>query len=230
MAPALTVLLRIVRILGMSLALGLTAPLSLGCAQVSQLLATFETAAPHLEARGPGTVFGSIECAAVDALIYAYLQTQTARDARVRAGTIYATGEGYSYDEPVVAAPLLPAKASYALKGRDVARFHIYPRVKNRDVNRRSEAPSKTDHRSVRFGDPLHRSLFILHPSLVIREYRGQDAEPVVVANLRRPARSQTVASARPTRVPGTCNQAKLSGGGLPAIPAERAGPRRDAV
>jgi hypothetical protein len=39
--------------------------------------------------------------------------------------------------------------------------------------------------------DPLHRPLFILHPSLVIREYRGRgdEAVAVAVADLRRPKR-----------------------------------------
>jgi hypothetical protein len=37
--------------------------------------------------------------------------------------------------------------------------------------------------------DPLHRPLFILHPSLVIREYRGRDDAVVAVADLRRPNR-----------------------------------------
>jgi hypothetical protein len=37
--------------------------------------------------------------------------------------------------------------------------------------------------------DPLHRPLFILHPSLVIREYRGRDDEALAVADLRHPQR-----------------------------------------
>jgi len=184
-------------ILRVSLALTPTALMGIGCAPVPQLLAALRPEPSHLEAQGPGTVFGSIECAAVDALIYAYLQTQTARDARVRGGTIYSTGEGYTYDEPIVAGPLLPGKISYALEPRDVARFHTYPRVKNRDLNRRSEVPSRVDRRSVRFLDPLRRPIYILHPSLAIRAYRGEDHELIEVANLRSPARPRTVTGAR---------------------------------
>ncbi len=221
-----------VRIRGLSPALALTALLGAGCAPVAQLLAAFETAPPrHLEAQGPGTVFGSIECAAVDALIYAHLQIQTARDARVRGGTIYRTGAGYTYDEPVVAGPLLPEQISYVLTPRDVARFHLYPRVGNHAENRRSEVPWRSDRRSVRFVDPLHRPIYILHPSLAIRVYRGKDHELVEVANLRRPVQPQTLASAGPTRVPGMCHQAAVSiaeaRGGQPAqsqLPIRRNG------
>ncbi|MBW2541762.1 MAG: hypothetical protein JRF15_06695 [Deltaproteobacteria bacterium] len=42
--------------------------------------------------------------------------------------------------------------------------------------------------------DPLHRPLFILHPSLVIREYRGEDAEVLNVADLRHPKMAILVA------------------------------------
>jgi hypothetical protein len=37
--------------------------------------------------------------------------------------------------------------------------------------------------------DPLHRSLYVLHPSLAIRAYRGAESEVVEVASLRGPAR-----------------------------------------
>jgi hypothetical protein len=179
----------------------LTALLGLGCASWPQLLATLQRTPSHLEARGPGTLFGSIECAAVDALIYAYLQTQTSRDDRMRGGTIYKAGGGYSYGEIVVAGPLLPDRISYALKPRDVARFHVYARAGGHHAKLTSERPTRSDRRSVRFGDPLHRPLYILHPSLVIREYRGEDPKPVEVASLRRPLEPQRIASALPTRV-----------------------------
>jgi hypothetical protein len=62
----------------------------------------------------------------------------------------------------------------------------MYPRVtiKNQRASR-SERVSRADRRSVNFTDPLHRPLFILHPSLKIREYRGGKYETVEVADLR---------------------------------------------
>ncbi len=141
-----------------------------------------------LAAWGPETVFPSIEAAAVDALIYAYLQASNEHDVeRMRAGTIYSVDTGYSYGEIHVASSLLPYRIAYPLKPQDVARFHMYPFATGYDVNRENERASQADRRSVAVTDPLHRPLFILHPSLVIREYRGWDAETVEVADLRHP-------------------------------------------
>lgn len=160
-----------------------------GCARMGNFLAAFD-ARPHLEAWGPGTVFPNIESAAVDALIYTYLQACNEHDMeRMRAGTIYAVGAGYSYGEIHVASSLLEYRITYPLKRRDVARFHMYPLASDRDVNRRNERATQADRRSVTATDPLHRPLFILHPSLVIRKYRDRDDEVVAVADLRRPKR-----------------------------------------
>jgi hypothetical protein len=172
--------------MGLSLVVALTTS---GCAQMGQLLADLDTR-PKLEAWGPGTVFPSIEAAAVDALIYTYLQARNAHDTeRMRAGTIYSVDAGYSYAEIHVARNQLEYRVAYPLKQRDVARFHMYPLASDRDVLRTNERATQGDRRSVAVTDPLHRPLFILHPSLVIREYRGRDDEVVAVADLRRPKR-----------------------------------------
>lgn len=161
---------------------------TVGCTHMGHFMAALDTK-PQLEAWGPGTVFPSIEAAAVDALIYTYLQASNERDMeRMRAGTIYRADEGYSYGEIHVADILLEYRIAYPLKQQDVARFHMYPLAINHDVNRRNERATQTDRRSVSVTDPQHRPLFILHPSLVIREYRGADAEAVEVADLRHPA------------------------------------------
>jgi hypothetical protein len=80
------------------------------------------------------------------------------------------------------------------LKTRDVARFVVYYRTGRRSVDRANERPSKGDRRSVRFVDPLHRPLYILHPSLMIRVYRGEEGELVDVADLRHREQGQLVA------------------------------------
>jgi hypothetical protein len=51
--------------------------------------------------------------------------------------------------------------------------------------NRAIERPSRVDRRSVDFVDPLHRPLYVLHPSLAIRVYRGENSERADIANLR---------------------------------------------
>ncbi len=192
----------------------LAALVSLGCAQLPQApplavtrfdapalavtrfdtpalaVTRFDGADSGLTAQGPETVFPSIEAAAVDALTYAYLSAQAARDSqRMRGGAIYATPGGYSYAEIHVAGPLSAHRVSYTLQPGDVARFVTYPPDGNRDVDRVNERPSRVDRRAVSFTDPLHRPLYILHPSLVIREYRGEDHELAEVADLHRPSR-----------------------------------------
>jgi hypothetical protein len=180
-----------IRLMGLSLFVALA---TTACAQMGHLLADLD-AKPQLEAGGPGTVFPSVEAAAVDALIYTYLQAKSEHDMeRMRAGTIYSVDTGYSYGEIHVARNMLEHRIAYPLKPQDVARFHMYPVAINRDVNRGNEQASQTDRRSVAVADPLHRPLFILHPSLVIREYRGRDDEVVAVADLRRPKRVLLIA------------------------------------
>ena len=175
-----------IRVIGLSLIAALATS---GCAQMGHFLAALDTK-PRLEAWGPETVFPSIEAAAVDALIYTYLQARNDQDMqRMRAGTIYSVATGYSYGEIHVARNLLEHRIAYPLKKQDVARFHMYPVDINLEVNSGNERASQADRRSVAVTDPLHRPLFILHPSLVIREYRGRDDEVVAVADLRRPKR-----------------------------------------
>jgi hypothetical protein len=174
--------------------LALTALLGLGCAQLPQLPSDFVAAlkSPPLEldARGPGSVFDSVEAAAVDALKFCYLQARETGDMeRMRAGTIERAGAGYTYSEIHVANPRAQRRIEYVFAPQDVARFHVYPPHTDRDVNRISERLSPKDRRSVSVIDPLHRPLYVLHPSLEIRAYLGVDREVVEVASLRGPAR-----------------------------------------
>jgi hypothetical protein len=140
-----------------------------------------------LHARGPGALFTSVEAAAVDALTYAYLQAYKERDtARIRGGTIYPVGRHYSYGEIQLGKPLTPQRISYRFGPHEVARFHVYPRVRDVLANRANERISRVDRRSVSTIDPLHRPLYVLHPSLAIRAYRGGDSQRAEVANLRK--------------------------------------------
>jgi hypothetical protein len=188
------------RIISVSLALIVNALLGMGCAQ-PQLLAAGKTEPVQLEARGPGTVFASIETAALDALTYAYLQARAASfrgsTELMRGGTIYATPGGYSYGEIHVASPRSVHRIWYTLKPQDVARFHVYPRHTSFRINRFNERPTREDRRSVSVIDPLHRPIYFLHPSLMIREYRGEDHGLREVANLQHPTRTQIFAKRR---------------------------------
>ena len=144
-----------------------------------------------LHARGPGALFTSVEAAAVDALTYAYLQARESRNTeRIRGGTIYPVGDRYSYAGIQLANPLTPHRISYRFGPHEVARFHAYPVYRDLHVNRANERLSRVDRRSVSVIDPLHRPLYVLHPSLRIRAYRGEDSQRVEVTDLRRPERA----------------------------------------
>ena len=146
-------------------------------------------------ARGPGALFASVEAAAIDALTYAYLQARESRDtARIRGGTIYPVGSHYSYGEIQLANPLTPHRISYRFGPREVARFHAYPLLRDVRTNRANERISRRDRRSVSVIDPLHRPLYILHPSLAIRAYCGDGSQGVEVADLRRQERASLLA------------------------------------
>jgi hypothetical protein len=108
----------------------------------------------------------------------------------MRAGTIERSGAGYTYTDIHVARPLAERRIEYVFAAQDVARIHLYPQHTDHDVNRVSERLSNKDRRSVSVIDPLHRSLYVLHPSMAIRSYSGADSEVVEVASLRRPARA----------------------------------------
>jgi hypothetical protein len=168
----------------------MTILLGIGCAQGPWQSVSFGTRAPaQLEARGPGAVFASIDEAAIDALVYAYLQAVATRGTeRMRGGTIHQTNAGYRYDGFHTAGPLDPGRISFSLKARDVARFLIYPRVGNHEANRANETISRADRRIVDVVDPLHRPVYVLHPSLVIRAYRGNRQPSRPLADLRCPS------------------------------------------
>lgn len=174
--------------------LALAVLLGLGCAQSSQYPSdvggALDTAPFELKARGPGAVFDSVDAAAIDALTFCHLQAkQTGDTERMRAGTIQRSGSGYTYGEIHVANPLDQRRIEYLFAPEDVARFHVYPPHTDHDINRSSERLSTKDRRSVSVIDPLHRTLYVLHPSLAIRAYRGVESKAVELASLRGPAR-----------------------------------------
>jgi hypothetical protein len=166
----------------------------------AQAESTLVASDPSIAARGPGTLFTSIDAAVIDALTYGYLQARRECSLSVmRGGTIYPVGDHhFSYGEAHRAKESSLHKISYILKPADVARYHAYPVSSKILVNRMNEKPSQKDLRSVEAIDPLHRPLFILHPSLEIRKYAGADAQSMEVGSLR--------ASKPKTLIAGRCS------------------------
>jgi hypothetical protein len=182
----------------LALLLTTTAMLGLACAPLQRAadgLSALRSAPIELNAMGPGVVFPTAEAAAIDALTWSYREARDARDTgRLRAGTIHRVGNGFSYGEIHQAGSWNLAAVSYKLKPQDAARFHVYPQGSDFVVNHVNERPSSSDRRSVNVVDPLHRPLYILHPSLVIREYRGEEHGLLEVANLRHPDAAPRIA------------------------------------
>jgi len=184
-----------------------------------------EFAPLQLSARGPGALFASIDAAAIDALTYAYLQARAGCEPELMSGgTIHAVADGtYSYSEVHRAKRSKPREIDYILKPQDVARFHLYPASRDDRLNRINERPSPVDRRSVSVVDPLHRPLYILHPSLAIRAYRGEQADLVAVASLHSPV--------QPKRFAGKCSSPKpslaASSSGDRVAGTPESGPRR---
>ncbi len=125
------------------------------------------------EPAGPGTVFVTVEDAAVDALAHAYRKASR-RQQRQRAwgGTVYRVEHGYSYEVPRAGFPDDPDSVQIALRDRDVAYFTTYPKGTPRE-NELNESHSERDRRNVDEADPRHRPSFILTPSLQVKVYAG---------------------------------------------------------
>ena len=164
----------VVAILGIGFGLGcaLTGPHSSG--QIAFLPA------------GPGTVFDTVEDAAIDGLAHAYLLSKAdGNSGLMYGGTIRPEKAGFTYDPLVSATPENPTALRTTLRRADVARFHVYPRTAVSQVNRRNERVSRFDRVTVDRRDPVHRPLFVLTPRLSVMVYRGKALPSTSIASLR---------------------------------------------
>ena len=158
----------------------LTLTFAVGCASTQ----------PHATGnpvQGPGTLFSTIQEAAVDGL--AWSMRDARRDAhtpRLRIGVVRKVEGGYTYDEPGVAPRSRPTRLEYKLGQDAVAHFQHYPTRERGHSARVFESHTAYQRSVVDEIDPLHRPSFLLTPSLRVVEYRGGTTEPVV-ARLNRP-------------------------------------------
>lgn len=168
--------------------------LGLGCATHSG-----DRAGVTYEPSGPGTIFPTIEMAAVDGLAYGYKSGLEENNAELsRGGTIVRVHGGYTYGDLVVASPLAPMQIRYKLGSRDVAHFRVYPRTTNSTQNLRNERISRTDRNIVDDRDPGHRPFFVLTPKLMVRAYRGDVVGTESIADLGASGWSESLAASQP--------------------------------
>ena len=160
------------------LAIGLL--LGLAVSPAAALSRSASTVSPV--ALGPGTVFATIEEAAFDALRFASLEKAPRYRGRMRAGTIFRVGDGFSYRKPAHSrgtvwssvAPVVRFKYAEA----DVASYVVHPRSGRASIDRANEGLRSALSRRIENSDPSGRSLFLLTPKLrVIRYAPGEKAE-----------------------------------------------------
>lgn len=162
------------RVLMSSICVGM-AFVGLGCANGALRLS--QGPSSIMEPAGPGTVFATIDEAAVDGLAYSYHKaTQLDGGQSALGGTVYRVAHGYSYEVPRVVPQPDPDRVQIVLNPRDVAHFATYPKGSLVE-NRMNESHSHHDRRNVDKLDPLHRPAFILTPSLDVKSYMGTRSE-----------------------------------------------------
>ena len=183
---------------------------SLSLASLS-LLACLALSLPALAAeemtvtpQGPGTVFGTVEAAAVDGLAYAHAEQMKSRNKRLsRGGAVVPVEGGFTYGSLDVASADAPDMVPLRLPESALAHFHTYPAQKS-SVDRRNESHSKADRLVVDYGDSKHRPSFVLTPSLRVVAYRGRAAtkrvgskmSEMMLADLTESRDTQRIASA----------------------------------
>lgn len=165
--------------------------------------ASLESSTRHqvaIEPHGPGAIFTNMEDAVVDAMAFSVIEARrTGMSDRMHGGVITRVSGGFTYDDPIVAESWKPLDLRYTITGRDVARFHVYPRATEMRENQKREHVTRWDRVSVDKQDPHHRSLYFLTPSLVVKVYGGNRDPVREVARLDRvPDRVMFVAQEEP--------------------------------
>jgi hypothetical protein len=148
-----------------------------------------------LPAEGPGSVFFTVEEAALDAMAYAHTKRFPAGRPDLLAGTIHRVDGGFSYAPPTASdrhSALSPSTTRIRLAPDDVASYLVYTKRNNRQIDRRNETLSRKTRRIVDEVDPMRRPIYLLTPSLNVVTYDG--GQPQSIARLDAP-RSTTVAA-----------------------------------
>lgn len=174
------------------------------------LLACLAVAAPAMAGKqanvvpqGPGTVFDSVEAAAIDGLAFAHMRQLESRNKRVsRGGAVVAVKSGFTYGNLDVAKPGSPDRIRLRLPKKALAHFHTYP-TQNSRADRSNESHSRGDRALVDYRDSQHRPSYVLTPSLRVVLYRGREMArrmrtgnvDAVVADLTQPVEIQRIAA-----------------------------------
>jgi hypothetical protein len=172
-------------ILRLSTGLLLLIPFAIGCASTNSV-----PMSPRTGGAGPGSLFSTIDAAALDAVAWSYHASleESPRTRRAQAGTIREVAGGFTYDTPSVAPKDDQYRVRYSVGEDAVAHFRMNPKaaIDNDRLERALEHFSARDRDMVDHHDPQHRPIYMLTPSLKIRSYVGKVAGPQVIARLNR--------------------------------------------
>jgi len=123
---------------------------------------------------GPGTVFGTIDEAAIDALGYAYLSSRSTPLLRrtSSAGAIRPVHGGFTYDEPTRGRKTREIRLRYRLAPTDVAHYRYEPRPSSEVDMAERKARSFVAGR-----DPLSRPLYTLTSTRTLRVFEADQGD-----------------------------------------------------
>jgi hypothetical protein len=139
------------------------------------------------EVAEPGATFGTIEEAAVAALVHARETANPIEREALSVGSIVRTEGGYTWQEPQRSASYFRKqrpRARVTLTSADVATYVVHPRTGEPSIDRRNERVTRSEKRIVDEVDPLHRPMCVLTPRGRIVTY-GHGTSGLEIADVR---------------------------------------------
>jgi hypothetical protein len=137
----------------------------------------------------PGTVLGSVEEAAVAALVHARTNAKFGERKTLMMGSVIQVEGGYTWLEPLHSESYARATRSPVVRlvpsDRHVATYVVHPRTGQARLDRLNEEFQPSEKEAVDHKDPLHRPMFLLTPRDRIIAYAHGEST-VELADLRR--------------------------------------------
>lgn len=176
---------------------------ALGCASTPSAGPSMLVSGIAQEVRGPAVLFGTIEEAAVAALVYERANMMRSHEDRLHVGAIVRVDGGYRWQE-ILGAPLDREsmgnpRARIRFLPNHVASYIIHPRTGERAVDRINEDLNSSERSLVDQRDPAHRPIFVLTPSGRVLSYMHQAGEVELATVIRGRESNRSSASTSPT-------------------------------
>jgi hypothetical protein len=149
--------------------LGLILVTAAGCAHAGPEQAGTAPSEEGAAVDPPGTLYSTVDGAAVAALIHVVATTRRDDLDRLQVGSILAVDGGFTWQGSASSTASRRddwrPKASLSFTQDHVATFVIHPRTGHRSLDRANEKLTRGERRIVDELDPLHRPIYLLTPS-----------------------------------------------------------------